>query len=79
MQIAAVCSIGLSEAMATKQRVTVNLTDREYQKLAALAQKNRVSLAWLGRQSIIEFLDRHANGQQLLPLESRTGEGTEKE
>lgn len=55
--------------MAAKRRVTVNLTDREYQQLSVLSQKNRVSLAWLGRQAIIEFLDRYANGQQQLPLE----------
>lgn len=55
--------------MTAKRRVTVNMTDREYQQLSVLSQKNRVSLAWLGRQAIIEFLDRYANGRQQLPLE----------
>ncbi|ABQ30010.1 ribbon-helix-helix domain-containing protein [Acidiphilium cryptum] len=54
--------------MAAKQRVTVNLTDEEYEALSLLSQRNRVSLAWLGRQAIIEFLDRYADGQQQLPL-----------
>ena len=44
--------------MAAKNRVTINLEDREYAELSALSDKHRVSLAWLGRQAIIEFLER---------------------
>lgn len=59
--------------MGAKHRVTVNLADREYQELSALSQKNRVSLAWLGRQAIMEFLDRYANEERQLPLNLPTG------
>jgi hypothetical protein len=53
--------------------VTVNLEDREYQELSTLSRKNRISLAWLGRQAIIEFLDRYANAGRQLPLNLPTG------
>lgn len=54
--------------MAAKHRVTVNLDDREYRELSALADKHRVSLAWLGRQAIIEFLERYEKEELQLPL-----------
>lgn len=55
-------------AVSTKHRVTVNLEDREYRELSALSRKNRVSLAWLGRQAIMEFLGRYASEERQLPL-----------
>ena len=54
--------------MAAKHRVTVNLEDREYLELAALSDKHRVSLAWLGREAIIEFLERTDKEEVQLPL-----------
>ena len=42
--------------------MTINLEDREYAELSALSDKHRVSLAWLGRQAIIEFLERRERG-----------------
>ena len=54
--------------MAAKNRVTINLEDREYAELAALSDKHRVSLAWLGRQAIIEFLERRESDDLQLPL-----------
>lgn len=65
--------------MATKHRVTINIDDREFRQLAALSDKHRVSLAWLGRQAIIEFLERHEDEELQLPLSlsserHRTGE-----
>lgn len=56
--------------MTAKHRVTVNLEDREYQELTVLSEANRISLAWLGRQAIIEFLERHANEERQFPLNS---------
>ncbi len=64
--------------MAARHRVTVNLEDREFTELSALSEQFRVSLAWLGRQAIIEMLERRENeGLQLpltLPSERRTAE-----
>ena len=54
--------------VAAKYRVTVNLEEREYRVLSALSGKHRVSLAWLGRQAIIEFLERHEEDALQLPL-----------
>ena len=48
--------------------MTINLEDREYAELSALSDKHRVSLAWLGRQAIIEFLERRREGGLQLPL-----------
>ena len=49
-------------------RVSVGLSDKEYRELKALAEKHHISLAWLGRQAIAEFLDRHADQPLQLPL-----------
>ena len=54
--------------MAARNRVTINLEDREYAELSALSDKHRVSLAWLGRQTIIEFLERRESDDLQLPL-----------
>ena len=54
--------------MAVNFRVTVNLEEPEYAALAAPSRKHRISLAWLGRQVIIEFLERHEESELQLPL-----------
>ena len=55
-------------SVAANFRVTVNLEEPEYSVLSALSGKHRVSLAWLGRQAIIEFLERHEEEELQLPL-----------
>ena len=54
--------------MPAKHRVTVNIDDREYRELYALSDKHRVSMAWLARQAIIEFLERYEAEELQLPL-----------
>lgn len=54
--------------MAAKHRVTINLEGREYRELSALSDKHRVSLAWLGREAIIEFLERYEKEELQLTL-----------
>lgn len=56
--------------MASKNRVTVNLSDDEAAQLAALAEKAKVSKAWLGRRAICDLLDRARNDgqEQALPI-----------
>ena len=49
-------------------RISVGLSDREHAELLALSEKHRVSLAWLGRQAIGEFLERYRNRELQLPL-----------
>jgi hypothetical protein len=63
----------------TKHRVPANLTNAEFSELAAMAEKYDVSLAWLTRKAILEFIDRYRSEQLQLPLRhepkqpSRTG------
>ena len=45
--------------MASKERITVNLEAPEYRELQGLAKKHKVSMAWLGRRAIEQFLREH--------------------
>ena len=42
--------------MATKERFTVNIDADQFERLQRLAERHGVSLAWLGRQAIAQFL-----------------------
>lgn len=59
--------------MAT--RITVSLPDKEHAALAALARQHDVSLSWLTRKAVVEFLRRHEDGGGQpaldLPLENK--------
>ena len=44
-----------------KRRVSINLDDDEYAQLSALAQTTRLSMAWLGREAVIEYLARRSD------------------
>lgn len=68
-------ALGLDRGIqvAAKHRVTVNLADWEYRELSAFSDKHRVSLAWLGRQAIIEFLERYEKDELQLPLKLSSG------
>lgn len=54
--------------MAATHRMTVNLEAVEYSQLSAMAEKYSVSLAWLGRRAIVEFLQRNEGDELQLPL-----------
>lgn len=54
--------------MATKPRITISLPEHEYREHSALAEKHRISLAWLGRQAVAQFLERYRDRQLQLPL-----------
>ena len=49
-------------------RITVSLTGSDYTRLAGLAERYDVSLSWLARQAITEYLDRAASRDVQLPL-----------
>ena len=55
--------------MASKHRVSLNLTPEEFREIAALAEHARVSKAWIGRQALIEFLERYRDRDLQLPLD----------
>ena len=62
--------------MSSKHRVSLNLTLEEYREIAALAKHARVSKAWIGRQALIEFLERYRDRDLQLPLDlARTSRG----
>lgn len=54
--------------MTSKNRVTVNLTDEEASALSDLAEKSKVSKAWLGRHAICSLLENAQNDDQQIPL-----------
>lgn len=54
--------------MASKYRVSINLAESEYRELAAVAETYRVSMAWLGREAVIQLLDRSKNEELQLPI-----------
>ena len=59
-----------------KHRIAINLDDQEFSELDAMAERHDVSLSWIGRQAVLEFLSRYKDQQLPLPLriESRSTE-----
>ena len=60
-------------AMAAKNRVTVNLEDEEYEALVDVATRADRSIAWVGRQAIVEFLASQEKKE--VPLLATAGTG----
>lgn len=54
--------------MVAKTRFSVALDEHEYAELSVMADKHRVSMAWLIRHAVTEFLDRYGQEDQQLPL-----------
>ncbi|GAB3592047.1 ribbon-helix-helix domain-containing protein [Acetobacter peroxydans] len=54
--------------MSSKNRVTVNLSDEEAAQLAELAERLKVSKAWIGRHAICSLLERDQKGDQQISL-----------
>jgi len=52
----------------TKQRLTLNLDDEEYRELAELAERNNLSMAWIGRKAVLDLLARNRDASLRLPL-----------
>ncbi len=50
-------------------RLTVSITDDDYAELCALGKKNDVSLAWLTRQAISDFIEKHRVDERQMPLQ----------
>ena len=62
---------------APKTRLSVGLSDSELAELTALKDRHHVSMAWLGRQAILEFISRYRAEHMQLPLKltERGGDG----
>ena len=55
--------------MTAKTRFSVALNVNEYAELATMAERHRVSMAWLVRNAVAEFLDRYRDEEDAqLPL-----------
>ena len=52
----------------SKNRLSVSLTDLELNELLSLKDRHRVSMAWLGRQAIVEFIAKYQEEHVQLPL-----------
>lgn len=61
-------------AMAARNRVTVNLEDEEYEALVDVATRADRSIAWVGRQAIVEFLASQERKE--VPLLAAAGTGS---
>ena len=62
----------LGPPMPSTHRLSVNLSPEEHREIAELAETSRVSKAWIGRQAVIEFLERYRDEETLqLPLDLR--------
>ena len=49
-------------------RITVSLSERNHAELTGLAERHDVSLSWLTRQALVEFIDKYKNTQTQLPF-----------
>ena len=58
----------MSESTRSPVRLSVNLTEGQYLRLNEIALKSDVSLAWLVRQAVQQFLDATHNEQIPLPI-----------
>ena len=58
----------MSEPTRSSVRLSVNLTEGQYLRLNEIALKSDVSLAWVVRQAVQQFLDATNNEQIPLPI-----------
>lgn len=56
-------------------RISVGLTATEHAELQAIAEANHISMAWVGRQAILEFLEKYRGDATQLPLKLTRGKG----
>lgn len=47
--------------MAANNRISVNLNSDEYMALSELSERYQISLAWLARRAITDFLEQYRN------------------
>jgi predicted transcriptional regulator len=56
----------------SKHRISISLADDEYTELSDVAAGSRVSMAWLARQALIEFLKRQRENRAQTPIPVQT-------
>lgn len=60
-------------------RITASLADDEYARLSVLAEEYDVSLSWLTRRAVVEFLKRRTNSRKSLHLPVGDSKGDSEE
>ena len=55
-------------ALMKSVRISVSLPKDQHQQVQDLAEINSLSVAWLVRQAVSEFLDRNNKSQEFNPL-----------
>mgnify|MGYP001561408785 CR=1 FL=1 len=66
---------------SNKERVTVTFSAEAHERLRAVASASSVSIGWVVRYAVDEFLRRHipgSAGQLVLPLHRSKGDGAER-
>jgi hypothetical protein len=61
-----------------RPRLSVSLSEGEVRELLALKERHNVSMAWIGRQAILEFVEKYANEAIQLPLRLTRPQGTKR-
>ncbi|MGO7997853.1 CopG family transcriptional regulator [Rhizobium ruizarguesonis] len=59
--------------MSSKNRVSVNLSEEEFSALSQLAERSKLSMAWLGRKAISDLLEQAKDNDAQLPLNLPAG------
>jgi hypothetical protein len=59
-----------AETVGSKKspRITVSLPPRDYTVLTELAERHDVSMSWLTRQALVEFIEKYRGARTRLPL-----------
>ena len=59
-------------------RITVSLPDDDHTALSAMAERHDVSLSWLARRAVAEFLENHGRGDAQFALDLPLDDGRRK-
>jgi len=61
-----------------RPRLSVSLSEGEARELLALKERHSVSMAWIGRQAIVEFIEKYTNEAVQLPLRLTRPQGAKR-
>jgi hypothetical protein len=61
-----------------RPRLSVSLSESEARELLALKERHDVSMAWIGRQAILEFIEKYTNETVQLPLRLTRPQGAKR-
>ena len=70
---------GRKKNPVSTHRVGFSIDEREYEALRAKAHLCGVSISWLTKQALLEFLARHKEDDLRLPLVTPDGELVERD